>query len=111
MAVLPPLLRDARAGLLVTDYTPLREGRAAREGVAAALEGGGGEDRGGAEAGIPVAEVDAHNVVRPQGWVTGGLRGREGRGGRACKSPPVGVCLSGAPGGGRKPSEVAAPPP
>ncbi|KIY94077.1 deoxyribodipyrimidine photo-lyase [Monoraphidium neglectum] len=50
-ATIPKLVRDTGAGLLVTDYSPLRLGRQWRDQVSAAL---------GA---VPFHEVDAHNVV------------------------------------------------
>ena len=49
-STLPPLLSSLRASLLVTDFSPLREGRKWRTDVAAALS-------------CPFDEVDAHNVV------------------------------------------------
>ncbi|KAK9820163.1 hypothetical protein WJX72_006950 [[Myrmecia] bisecta] len=48
---IPQLVKDTRAGLLVTDFAPLRLGREWREKVAAALDD------------VPFHEVDAHNVV------------------------------------------------
>ncbi|GBF93049.1 CPD photolyase [Raphidocelis subcapitata] len=48
---LPKLVKDTGAGLLVTDYSPLRLGRQWRDQVTAAI---------GA---VPFHEVDAHNVV------------------------------------------------
>ena len=48
---LPKLVRDAGAGLLVTDYSPLRLGRRWRDAVAGAIGG------------VAMHEVDAHNVV------------------------------------------------
>lgn len=50
-ATIPKLVNDTNAGLLVTDYSPLRLGRKWRDEVSAAL---------GA---VPFHEVDAHNVV------------------------------------------------
>uniref|UniRef100_A0A383VG34 Deoxyribodipyrimidine photo-lyase n=1 Tax=Tetradesmus obliquus TaxID=3088 RepID=A0A383VG34_TETOB len=47
---LPQLVADTGAGLLVTDYSPLRLGRTWKQQVSAAVA-------------VPVAEVDAHNVV------------------------------------------------
>ena len=47
---LPQLVASLDAGLLVTDYSPLRLGREWRDAVTAAVQ-------------CPVAEVDAHNVV------------------------------------------------
>jgi hypothetical protein len=49
---LPGLVRRTSASLLITDYSPLRLGKAWRAGVAAGLP-----------AGVPMHEVDAHNVV------------------------------------------------
>ncbi|KAG2453370.1 hypothetical protein HYH02_001594 [Chlamydomonas schloesseri] len=49
---LPQLVQGLGAGLLVTDYSPLRLGRTWRDQVCAALGPG-----------VPVHEVDAHNVV------------------------------------------------
>ena len=49
---LPAFVRSSGASLLVTDYSPLRLGRTWRAAVAAALP-----------AGVPLHEVDAHNVV------------------------------------------------
>lgn len=53
----PALVKDTGASLLVTDFAPLRLGRAWREGVAEKLE-------------VPFHEVDAHNVVPC--WVASG---------------------------------------
>ncbi|KAF6253825.1 class II photolyase [Scenedesmus sp. NREL 46B-D3] len=47
---LPQLVAQTGAGLLVTDYSPLRLGRTWKQQVCDAV-------------GVPVAEVDAHNVV------------------------------------------------
>ena len=49
---IPALARRLNASLVVTDFSPLRMGRAWRAEVAA-----------GVPAGVPVHEVDAHNVV------------------------------------------------
>ena len=49
---LPAFVRSSGASLLVTDDSPLRLGRAGRAAVAAALPPG-----------VPLHEVDAHNVV------------------------------------------------
>ncbi len=58
-AVLPGFCRELEAGLLVSDYSPLREPRLWREAVA---------ER------VPIAhhEVDAHNVIPP--WVVSAKR-------------------------------------
>lgn len=53
LETLPQLVVDTSAGLLVTDYSPLRLGRQWREAVAAALAPGH----------VAMHEVDAHNVV------------------------------------------------
>lgn len=52
---MPGLVKDVKASLLVTDFSPLRLGVEWRRDVAAAVS-------------CPVQEVDAHNVVPV--WVT-----------------------------------------
>jgi hypothetical protein len=54
---IPALVKGTGASLLVTDFAPLRLGRAWREGVAERVE-------------VPFHEVDAHNVVPC--WVASG---------------------------------------
>mmetsp|Transcript_8714 Transcript_8714/g.32143 ORF Transcript_8714/g.32143 Transcript_8714/m.32143 type:complete len:495 (+) Transcript_8714:319-1803(+) len=50
VANLPPLMDELNCHLLVCDFSPLRVGRLWREGVAKGV-------------GVPVHEVDAHNIV------------------------------------------------
>lgn len=53
----PTYARRVRAQLLVTDFSPLREGRAWRSSVAASLAAGAAATH------VPVHEVDAHNIT------------------------------------------------